>query len=587
MRDAGATEPGCLDDNLVAGFVAGSLADADRARVEREIDRCETCRRLVSAAMGARSTVSGAPAPTGPTIAPPSMPAQVGRYQVRRTLGHGAMGVVYAAWDPELEREVAVKLVRGQSAGGAARLAREARAMAQVRHPAVIVVHDAGVLDGEVFVVMELVAGGTLADWLATKPAWRDVIARARLAGAGLVAAHAVGLVHRDFKPANVLVGEDGRMIVADFGLARPAYAGERAATNPETDGDVAATAAGAIIGTPAYMAPEQHLGERAGPPADQFALAVTLYEGLYGARPFAGTTPTELGAEVVAGEVRPPPADSPVPPAVAAVVLRGLAREPGDRWPSVQAMLDALDAAVAAATPVEAPPAPPAPPARRRRAPIVVAGVALAAAAIAVPIVVARRGGDGPRTPAAAPPTTAPPAATADALPYGWLPPPSPTPPEWARWDVVKDQSQLDAKARAWSDDAAMNFLQVFAMKADGTVDLTAGGFVSYGYVSAKKGASNDPRDAGLCLFTTYIKDGQLYAQSASNTACGNEGIRATPPRRCAPTAIRERALADGADPAKPAMIQFLYLSPSAKAPIWLYEARGGFAKQYADDCS
>jgi eukaryotic-like serine/threonine-protein kinase len=267
------------------------------------------------------------------------------------------MGVVYAAYDPELDRRVAVKLLHpgGDGETGRARLLREAQTMARLTHPNVVTVHDAGTIDDQVFVAMELLDGETLKQWMHAKARpWREVLATLLPAGRGLAAAHAADLVHRDFKPDNVMIARDGRVVVMDFGLARPSVADE---TPTETPREVrrapvgSLTETGAILGTPAYMAPEQHLGREAGPAADQFAYAVTLYEALQGQRPFLPAPDDDvspsmaLGAEIVAGRIRPGPRDGELPPRLRRAVVRGLADDPAARWPSMQAMLDELEA--------------------------------------------------------------------------------------------------------------------------------------------------------------------------------------------------------------------------------------------------
>ena len=288
-----------------------------------------------------------------------SQPEQIARFVVLERLGAGAMGVVHAAWDPDLDRRVALKLVRpGRGSGNAhARLLREAQAMAKLSHPNVVSVYEVGSYRGAVWIGMEFVDGLTLGDWLEREqPSWMVILDMFRQAGEGLAAAHEVGLVHRDFKPDNVLIGSDGRPRVADFGLVRPV---EREASNPtDTPIDPAAntiarleqgqersdlTRAGAMVGTPLYMAPEQFLNEDADARADQFAFCVALYEALYGQRPFAGTKVTELAASVMLGDPALPPRESPVPAAIGQAILRGLARERDERFADMPALLAAL----------------------------------------------------------------------------------------------------------------------------------------------------------------------------------------------------------------------------------------------------
>ena len=300
---------------------------------------------------------------------------QVARFTLRARLGEGGMGQVWRARDPELERDVAVKLLRPEVATSSvraeearARLRREAQAMARLAHPNVIAVYEVGEADARVFLVMELVDGGTLTEWLAarsrTPAAILDVFVQA---GRGLVAAHAAGLVHRDFKPDNVLVGTDGRTRVTDFGLVGL----ERSAAEVLDDGAGAAgdprTRTGAILGTPAYAAPEVLRGAQASAQSDQFSFCVALYEALWGRPPFAGDTIADLFDAVTAGAVRPPPAEPAVRAEIRDAVLRGLATDPDRRWPSMAALLVALT-----------------PPARRGRAWWIGAGAVAAAGGLA-----------------------------------------------------------------------------------------------------------------------------------------------------------------------------------------------------------
>ena len=274
----------------------------------------------------------------------------IGRFAVLRKLGEGGMGAVYAAYDEQLERRVALKLLHD---GDHARLLREAQALARLSHPHVVQIYEAGEFEGHVFVAMEYVEGPTLAAWLAAAPREVDEILEVFVqAGRGLAAAHERGLVHRDFKPGNVIVGDDGRVRVLDFGLAR---ARESLATPRPTEpaaaprtGDVGLlsstlTRTGALVGTPAYMSPEQYAGLPIDARSDQFSFCAALYEGLYGQRPFGGETLLELSGNVIAGEVRPPPPRPDVAPAIAAAIVRGLAADPADRWPSIDELLAVL----------------------------------------------------------------------------------------------------------------------------------------------------------------------------------------------------------------------------------------------------
>jgi eukaryotic-like serine/threonine-protein kinase len=276
-----------------------------------------------------------------------------GTYRVLRRLGGGGMGVVYLAEHVELQREVALKLHLGElDDQELLRLRREARVMARLSHPNVLAVHGVGKHDGRMFIAMEYAEGGTLKTWLeAGQHAWRDVVTVLAQAGRGLAAAHRVGVVHRDFKPDNVLIGADGRPRVADFGLARRWDDGLELATDASAGGRPAGlddvhrfTVTGAVVGTPAYMSPEQFDGIEVGPASDQFSFCVVLYEALLGRRPFSGRTTMELAAAVHMGELRPVPPGTRVPGGVLAIVTRGLRPVPGDRHSSMEVLVDALE---------------------------------------------------------------------------------------------------------------------------------------------------------------------------------------------------------------------------------------------------
>jgi eukaryotic-like serine/threonine-protein kinase len=269
----------------------------------------------------------------------------VHRYVVEGEIGSGAMGTVYAARDGDLDRRVALKLLRDPRRGGSQgqRLLREAKALARLSHPNVVAVYDAGTHGNELFLAMELVDGQTLRSWLAEPRTWREVLDVFREAGAGLAAAHAAGIIHRDFKPDNVLIDRSGRVRVGDFGVAQLA-AIEREEGLRSSSSDATLTMTGTAVGTPAYMAPEQQDGSGAiDARADQFGFCVALYEGLYGRRPFAGDTVTEVADRIVRGEIVPPPRDRGEPVWLRRAIMRGLARAPGDRHPTMDALLRAL----------------------------------------------------------------------------------------------------------------------------------------------------------------------------------------------------------------------------------------------------
>ncbi|MBK9756439.1 MAG: serine/threonine protein kinase [Nannocystis sp.] len=284
-----------------------------------------------------------------------AMGTVIGRYLVLERLGAGAMGVVYSAFDPELDRKVAIKLLQPDTGGNQAsmsrdaraRLVREAQALARLSHPGVVAIHDVGVHGDEVWIAMELVHGRVLRTWLSERRrSWREVLTVMIAAGRGLAAAHAAGLIHRDVKPDNVMIDDEGRVRVMDFGLARRGASDDPSRPALASDGAMLAidvTTAGSLIGTPAYMAPEQFQGEGVGPAADIFAFCVMLWEGLHGARPFAGKTLAELRDNVLAGRIVAPHGPA-APRWLRAVLIRGLAVDPGKRWASMAALLAELD---------------------------------------------------------------------------------------------------------------------------------------------------------------------------------------------------------------------------------------------------
>ena len=285
----------------------------------------------------------------------------IGRYLVIERLGAGAMGVVFAAYDPELDRRVAIKVLHARYQGerAQARLVREAQALARVTHPHVVAVHDVGVHEQRVFLAMQYVEGQTLRGYLADPShTLAERLALLARAGEGLAAAHRAGLVHRDFKPDNVMIGARGEVKVMDFGLAR-SQASDASSDVDWTSSIEGASAlssapasrlaapdltqAGAMIGTPAYMAPEQLAGLAADARSDQFAFAVTLYEALYGVRPFVGANLSALALAISEGRIADPPKHHRVPPWLRRVVLRGLASNPSERWPDLDEFVRAL----------------------------------------------------------------------------------------------------------------------------------------------------------------------------------------------------------------------------------------------------
>jgi serine/threonine protein kinase len=275
-----------------------------------------------------------------------SQPARLGHYQILGELGRGGMGVVHAAYDTKLDRKVAIKLLKRRTdAKARRRFLREAQAMARLSHPNVVQVYDIDESDGMVFIVMEYVRGITLGEWLAQQLRTREeIVALVCAAGAGLAAAHSRGLMHRDFKPANVMINEDGRVLVMDFGLAR-AWTPDASPTADLRVGGLhdQMTTKGHIVGTPVYMAPEQFEGLETDARADQFSFCVTLWEALYGQRPFKANTMLELAVALKHGTIHMPEDERNVPKHMQAALLRGLRLEPDRRWPSMKELLDAL----------------------------------------------------------------------------------------------------------------------------------------------------------------------------------------------------------------------------------------------------
>ena len=395
-----------LDLTDIARHARGQLSRERSAEVSQHLATCPPCAERASEWQGVTEPPPGeevsyatgaafvAPAQAVEPPREPSEPQwiqdghlpgrgeQVGRYLILERVGQGGMGVVYAAWDPELGRRVAIKLLRtdkphaeGRSMGQA-RLQREAQAMARVTHPHVISVYDVGTVGEGVFVAMEFVDGTTLKRWVKDKPhSWNEVLDTFLAAGRGLAGAHAAGLVHRDFKPDNVLIGKDGRIRVTDFGLAREAGGadGPSSATLPagaqvdEPPELAQLTQEGHAVGTLMYMSPEQRRGDSLNARADQFSFCVALYWALYGIWPFerqrsaprgpdSGPGSSQKGSSRSSGgpsDARPvdpatgafePPKDIAVPAFIRQAIMRGLSPDPKDRFPSMEALLSRLE---------------------------------------------------------------------------------------------------------------------------------------------------------------------------------------------------------------------------------------------------
>ncbi|MBL4683535.1 MAG: serine/threonine protein kinase [Nannocystaceae bacterium] len=339
----------CPSDELLAAFVGRELQEAPRAECESHLAMCSQCESAVSLLV-----LAFAEEQTSPPAARPQLPSpgdEIGRYRVLEWIGAGAMGAVFSAFDPELQRRVALKIVqpRPGTAGDAdrARFVSEAQATATIRHPHVVAVHEVGVHEHLAFLAMEFVEGMTLRQWLSHPRSVAEILEKFVAAGQGLAAAHARGLVHRDFKPDNVLVGDDGRVQVIDFGLAHftEHFVPEH---SEEANAPVSVTRTGALLGTPAYMPPEQLAGGHIDARSDQFAFCVSLYEALCGERPFRGRTVDELRA--TAGRMPPSwvPRDRAlrpgrIPGRVRTAVERGLAVDSDERFEGIEALVRRL----------------------------------------------------------------------------------------------------------------------------------------------------------------------------------------------------------------------------------------------------
>jgi len=332
----------CPSDAALVGYIENSADDAERQALESHFDACEDCRELLAAL--ARRGESSKRATTGGD-----------RYEIIEQIGAGAMGAVYIARDSELDRKVALKILHpgdvdtvGQtitvSANNPAgmlpadrdRLRDEARALAKLSHPNIVQVYDVGEMDGEVFIAMELVVGGNLREWMNVEDArpWAEVVSVFEAAGRGLAAAHGAGIVHRDFKPDNVLVADDGRVRVTDFGLAKqtmdPGALGDGAPSDVDLTSAETIKQDTTVAGTPAYMAPELFLGRPADAASDQYSFCVALHEAVYKERPSVGQPDLAQG--------------SGVPRWLHAVILRGLAKKSSARFPDMPTLLAAID---------------------------------------------------------------------------------------------------------------------------------------------------------------------------------------------------------------------------------------------------
>jgi serine/threonine protein kinase/tetratricopeptide (TPR) repeat protein len=393
----------CLDDGALESLQHGELDAGEAGRVRSHLEQCVDCARRARnlaktvASIGRREPRESVTQPDAALekAGRLSRGQTVGRYVVLDPVGAGGMGDVYSAFDPELDRKVAIKVLKLAESVDKddvrTRMQREAQALARLSHPHVVAVHDVGWLpDGRMFLTVELVTGTTLKKWQReSKRNWRAVLEVYIAAGRGLAAAHRAGLVHRDFKPANVLMGNDGSVKVTDFGLARAVDAASDSMRPPplppgtpqtldrtpskaalpnaaqavaEASSDATpptpppslpsnpsskplhseVTETGTILGTPGYMAPEQYMGQRTDARSDQFSFCISLFEGLYGVRPFAGKDLDEVADAVLGAKmVRVP--EGGVPPWVRRLVTRGLSTDPTARFASLDELLEAL----------------------------------------------------------------------------------------------------------------------------------------------------------------------------------------------------------------------------------------------------
>lgn len=351
-----------------AALTERRLSPDEESQVRAHAADCDTCRAQLAVVERKRESASEAPTRELSSVElerakehgkEPTLErgTTLGRFVVLDVLGVGGMGAVYSAYDPQLERKVALKLL--SAAGGPdatgpahARMLREAQAMARLSHPNVVNVFEVGEHRGGIFIAMEYVPGKTLKDWLRERPrGWREVVSVFLQAGRGLAAAHAAHLVHRDFKPANVLIGDDGRARVTDFGVARADTSLEPAAPapspgpaeSPHSSLAEPITQHDTVVGTVGYMSPEQALAMVPDARSDQFSFCVSLWEALYDEKPFTGATTVEVTKALVNAALPAKP-KATVPSWLHAALVRGLARQPADRFPTMEALLATLD---------------------------------------------------------------------------------------------------------------------------------------------------------------------------------------------------------------------------------------------------
>jgi serine/threonine protein kinase len=333
----------CLSDELLFAFATGSIGESERVRAEAHIADCADCRAVL--AQTARGLEKSDPQSSGSA----DLSRTIGRYQLKALLGAGAAGIVYRAFDPELERVVALKVLVNSADPSTRepgdRILREARAMAQLSHPNVVTVFDVGLAGAAVFIVMEYAPGATLGRWLDESTRSETEIVRAFIeAGRGLAAAHAKRLVHRDFKPENVLVSSDGQVKVTDFGLARSLGTAEKAVLSGLKGTDVTTRTRG-VFGTPAYMAPELFSGAPANAASDQFSFCVALLGALLGRHPFGADEGLRVSELILRMQGRNVDfSGTRLAPGLKVALLRGVSAEPAERFHDMPALLAALE---------------------------------------------------------------------------------------------------------------------------------------------------------------------------------------------------------------------------------------------------
>ncbi|HEY5961692.1 MAG TPA: serine/threonine-protein kinase [Polyangiaceae bacterium] len=349
--------PDCPSDDTFAAFIENRL---DGAKLEAFFQHSRDCRSCTATL----AALARQPSDAEPSLAddPLSQRAPLtprpeigGRYIAQAILGAGGMGIVYLAQDNRLNRQVALKLThKGMTQSAIFRMMREAQAMAQLSHKNVVTVYDVGTWQGHVFIAMEYLQGGTLSRYLLERsPSPEDILELFLQAGRGLVAAHSAGIVHRDFKPDNVLLGANGEARVADFGLARwymndPRFSNQwldtGAILSQQSLRPELVTRLGTMIGTPAYMPPEQLKGLAVDQRADIWSFSAALYEALHCELPFPGRTPAEVLTYVERGAVRAPPEGSRVPGWLRRALLRGLRADPDERYATLSELLEVIE---------------------------------------------------------------------------------------------------------------------------------------------------------------------------------------------------------------------------------------------------